>query len=163
MMKDTKAVLDGNPRHTGTPLRLKASTIAEYVGRHMPSAHRGALPYGLPGVLVLFGNDGFATDQRTKREVETVTQSLRLLGAEDLEFGTDKAGDSWAIIATLPEFPVHTAVRDVADLAWDVWYSAGDFRKRGTIGRVQRRIAHQVIAQAGPVTAWRLPEAELAG
>jgi hypothetical protein len=82
----------------------EAARAANYISEHNFSAHRGAIPWRQQGVVAIFGNDGYATDDRSKREVELVRQKLPVIRAQELGFGVDSTkGYSWVMLTTLPE------------------------------------------------------------
>ena len=48
-------------------------------------------------ICLIFGNDGFATDARSQREVATVVRKLVEMEIEILGFGVESTGHTWAI------------------------------------------------------------------
>ena len=60
--------------------------------------HRGAAPSELPGITVLFGNDGLADNQRAMDGLADVRAYLAANGIEELGFATNPVGYSWAML-----------------------------------------------------------------
>jgi hypothetical protein len=61
------------------------------------AAHRGAVPWR-KGIIAIFGNDGYSSDERTKKEVAWLRQNLADLHAEEVAFATDEEGYSWVLL-----------------------------------------------------------------
>jgi hypothetical protein len=78
----------------------KARAAAEFVGHCLFHRHRGAFDCG--DKVVLFGNDGYDVDARSRKEVELVRSGLEAMGVEAAGFGTGFSEDggnwSWAIV-----------------------------------------------------------------
>jgi hypothetical protein len=82
----------------------EAVRAANQISVHNLSGHRGALRWRRAGVVAIFGNDGYAIDDRSKHEVELVRRKLQVIRADELGFGVDSTrGYSWALLTTLPE------------------------------------------------------------
>src|SRR3954454_13416985 len=113
-----------------------AIEAATFVCEHLMAAHRGAMPWRHPGFAVLFGNDGYATDDpRSCLEVEAVRERLRGRGIEELGFGLEPdEGYSWAMIVRGDD------VRFLFDAVWQSWPDASG---------IQHRIALDEIAAHG--------------
>jgi hypothetical protein len=78
----------------------EARRAANHFSENHFEAHRGAMPWETLGVSVVFGNDGFATDSKTKREVELVRAALSYLGIAELGLGvSDEDASTWALLA----------------------------------------------------------------
>jgi hypothetical protein len=86
--------------------RVEAVRAAEYVHKHLFSAHRGAILW-CPYTTAIFGNDGYdpqptsmeiAKDNRAKMEVTALRNRLHDLQHAELAFGLDKSGYSWAML-----------------------------------------------------------------
>lgn len=83
------------------------------------SAHRGA--WKVPGKrreCVVFGNDGFSSDVRSRIEVVRLVQELERLDVKIKGFGVSKDGGySWALRVVFND-------ADLLDrLVWNVWFS----------------------------------------
>ncbi len=77
-----------------------AKAAAEFVGHCLFHRHRGVLDCN--DKAVLFGNDGYDLDPRSRKEVELVRSGLKAMGLEAHGFGTGYSTDggkgSWAIV-----------------------------------------------------------------
>jgi hypothetical protein len=77
-----------------------AKAAAEFVGRCLFHRHRGVLDCG--DKVVLFGNDGYDSDARSRKEAELVRSGLEAMGLKAHGFGTgypDEDGNgSWAVV-----------------------------------------------------------------
>ena len=73
-----------------------AKAAAEFAGGCLFHRHRGVHDCG--DKVVLFGNDGFQTDQRSQEEVELIKRYLRDRKLEVSEFSPCQEGYSWAIV-----------------------------------------------------------------
>ena len=78
----------------------------------MFSAHRGAFPSRVVGHTVIFGNDAYTSDGRTRAEVAKLRDYLGAKGIQEVGFGTgDVEGYTWAMIVRSGDSPaLHTAV-----------------------------------------------------
>jgi hypothetical protein len=77
-----------------------AKAAADFVGRCLFDQHRGVLDCG--DKVVLFGNDAYDSDPRSRKEVELVRSGLEAMGLQAHGFGTgypDEDGNgSWAVV-----------------------------------------------------------------
>lgn len=82
-----------------TDWNLEAKKVAEYVGTNLFEAHRGALAKP-NGIVVVFGNDGYESGDRAKREVETVRKVLPTKdpSSTELGFGVCDGGYTWVLL-----------------------------------------------------------------
>src|SRR4051794_7601014 len=94
-----------------------ASEAATFVNTNLMPAHRGAMPWRQLGISVVFGNDGYCTDDpRSRHEVKLVREMLRRRGIEELGFGLDPMeGYSWAMIVRSHD------VEFLLDAVWQSW------------------------------------------
>jgi hypothetical protein len=135
----------------------KAAAWVESITVSLMEAHRGAF-FPEPGVLILFGNDGYATDARSQGEVEYVRKRLPDFEAKELGFATDKDGGySWAMLVQLPAagegaqirlFGSETVRERFTNLIWDGWDAAGgnsDPEDKASFRRLQQSIARRVL------------------
>ena len=102
-------------------LSHQATIAADAVAEQHFDVHRGAmtteLHFGEPAI-VLFGNDSYARDERTRRQVELVRDALVRYGIRILGFGVDtEESYSWAIL-------VDSEDEDLGDLVWAAWAEA---------------------------------------
>lgn len=79
----------------------KADVIAEKISMNLCDIHRGVLVLKSDELLA-FGNDGYNTDERSKREVEEVSVWLSNKGYTVSGFGLNLDGDTWCILAAPP-------------------------------------------------------------
>ena len=117
-------------------------------------AHRGAIPWGNLGVVVVFGNDSYTKDERARREVEFVREFLRTEGLTELGFGVDSdEGYSWAMIVdTNFTPPLFYAV-------WEAWGRASGADMQDAVTVSQTGIALMACMNAGPLDPSRHPSA----
>ncbi|MCS6851580.1 MAG: hypothetical protein NZ700_10490 [Gemmataceae bacterium] len=82
--------------------RMSASDLAAYARKKLSNIHRGSLVIHCTGdgsmVVGVFGNDNYAADRNTRREVEKVRQQLRDANLEELGFGLAPDCSSWALL-----------------------------------------------------------------
>ena len=105
--------------------------VANYAQRLLGQYERGA--YECEDRIVVFGNDNYTGDARTRREVELMQKVLTEYGLSDNELGLSEDGRSWAIV-TIPH-PDH--IFDPHDLKLelgDCWIAAckEHWQQRGT-------------------------------
>lgn len=60
--------------------------------------HRGATHWEHAGVTVVFGNDGYVENQRSRDDVLRVREYLAAMGIEELGFAVGEDGYSWAML-----------------------------------------------------------------
>ncbi len=85
------------------------------ISRDSFQSHRGVSDTGKAGYLVLYGNDGYSQDPRTRLEVDLVRAWLKNARVYEVGFGLDPAdGYTWAMI-------VHNARGDDEKLACHLW------------------------------------------
>lgn len=94
---------------------------AWFVGEHHHHVHRGASTIDDDFEedeceCLVFGNDGFKSDVRVRREVAHVAARLEQLGIPILGFGVAPRGYSWAMRVRFED-------RELMNLLiWDVWF-----------------------------------------
>jgi hypothetical protein len=124
---------------------LEAARAANFISEHNFSAHRGAMRWRQRAVVAIFGNDGYAIDDRSKREVELVRQKLPVIRARELGFGVDSTkGYSWVMLTTLPEGA------NVKFLEWfvcDIGYECGFRSTRAPLPIADTTLAKHRVAQ----------------
>ena len=126
----------------------RAADAAAIISDYCNEAHRGAMRYWHSSsdetfCVALFGNDGFTKqpdsspviDARTKAYVHNLYAGLaNLLPEGAVEFGTDKEGYSWVILAHFPRHDDHDDFQDEDadddamvdfwnDIVWNQWQS----------------------------------------
>ncbi len=69
---------------------------AEFVSKCLFHRHRGVLD--LDDKVVIFGNDGYAKDERSRREVDLMRRELAKLELTPSGFSVCADGYSWAMI-----------------------------------------------------------------
>jgi hypothetical protein len=110
----------------------EAAAVANYVGDNMFEAHRGAMSWRQVGIAVVFGNDCYADDDRTKEEVFLLREALSQVGAKVLGFGVDTSeGYSWAMIVEPPDNV------NVPFLNRMIWQISVDLRIHGSAYQAQ--------------------------
>jgi hypothetical protein len=115
----------------------EAVAMSRHVGTHMFSAHRGAMPWRQTGISVVFGNDDYADDPRSKDEVSKVKDWLTERNIKMLGFGIDPDdGYSWAMLVETSD------IRMLNDLVWSSWDDG-----QGSVSQYQ--IAGSAIAEYG--------------
>lgn len=103
-----------------------AVTAADYIKAFHYPIHRGVFEIDLG--FIVFGNDGYTGDNRTKREVQIVRERLKALGLPEPEFGVDSSeGWTWALVffpvkafhASPPEF--RRLIEAANEIVWESW------------------------------------------
>jgi hypothetical protein len=128
---------------------------ANYLHEEHFESHRGAVLWE-PGVVVIFGNDGYSQDERTRKEVELVREKLRAAKIKEIGFGTDTAegGYTWALLVEVDDDKYQTEAgqklhrvmltNSFFDLVWDAWsvaYPTGDRQDDDDFKQAQKMIA----------------------
>jgi hypothetical protein len=136
-----------------------ARRLAAKIGRDLFQAHRGVLSRS-DGRLVIFGNDGYQQDQRSRQEVELLRRKLCDSGFTEEDFGTDPTdGYTWVLIVVPPKahsddraavaFTLLYCAAEAEDMLWDAWLTAcasTDSSNHEGFAAVQRGIAEGAIA-----------------
>jgi hypothetical protein len=89
----------------------------------MIAVFRGAMPWRIEGVTLIFGNDGYERDQRSKDEVAKVRRFLAENGIEELGFATSPEGYSWAMLVRSDDDD------RLNDVVWAAWPDADETQK----------------------------------
>jgi hypothetical protein len=131
----------------------EAIQAANYLHQEHFEAHRGAVLWE-PGVVVIFGNDGYLQDERTRKEVEVVREKLRATNIKEIGFGTDTAEDgyTWALLVEVDEYQTEAGQKfhrvmltgSFFDLVWDAWsiaYPTDDPQDDDDFKQAQKLIA----------------------
>lgn len=97
-----------------------ARVAADFTGTFLMSQHRGVLDCG--DHFVIFGNDGYTDDPRSRREAEIVLEYLK---DDSPVLGVSDDGYAWAIVVTDYQRPTFDSER-LRKVVWDAWMSACD-------------------------------------
>jgi len=130
-----------------------ARELANEIGEHLFEAHRGATHSAdYIETFVVFGNDGYSEDERSKKEVEFLRSFVEKDDALHwLGFSTAEDGYSWVALIE------HEAVDliNIENAVWAAWGRACDPEHDDTAVSgyefVQRSIAHSAIARYCPI------------
>jgi hypothetical protein len=77
----------------------EAKRIANYVRTQHAEQHRGVIPLKDPGISVLFGNDDYADDMRTREQVRLLFQDAYETHVDILGFAVDdEKGAAWSLV-----------------------------------------------------------------
>jgi hypothetical protein len=95
-----------------------ASVGAEFVSKLLFPLHRGVLDCG--DHFVIFGNDGYKDDPRSRREAEIILQHFH---EESPILGTNEDGYSWAIVLTDYQRSRFDR-KKLEKLVWEAWATA---------------------------------------
>jgi hypothetical protein len=79
-----------------------ATSVAQYLRGSGLSVSRGTAFVQFSGdgekILVVFGHEGGAEEDCPASVIESVRSQLRVVGAEELGFGTSEDGRAWALV-----------------------------------------------------------------
>jgi hypothetical protein len=110
----------------------EAVQAANYLHEKHFELHRGAVLWE-PGVVAIFGNDGYLQEERTRKEVDIVRKKLQAARLKEVAFGTDsvEGGYTWALLFEVAGEEYQTQVgrkfhrvmltNSFFDLVWDAW------------------------------------------
>jgi hypothetical protein len=115
-----------------------ATDLALYARTKLFETHRGAVLVRRTSdgnvVAAVFGNDNYAFDGRSRREVELIRQQIRKGSLAELGFGLSTDGYSWAILVEADQhtcqtvvgkaFQVEMARATLEEAVWDAWRRA---------------------------------------
>jgi hypothetical protein len=97
-----------------------AHVAAEFASCFLMNQHRGVVDCG--DHFVIYGNDGYKNDPRSRREAEMVVEELAdgnpVLGVSD-------EGYTWAVVVTDYRRPTFDPER-LAKMVWNAWMLACD-------------------------------------
>jgi hypothetical protein len=98
----------------------QANIAAEFAGSFLMHRHRGVIDCG--DQFVIYGNDGYSIDARSRREAELVVEELAdgnpVLGISD-------EGYTWAVVVTDYQRPTFDPER-LNKMVWNAWMLACD-------------------------------------
>src|SRR5262245_7171293 len=109
-----------------TDWNAEAQKTANYVHESMFQAHRGAMAWH-NGIIIAFGNDGYAKDPRSQQEVEYLRRRLADTFGAPLELGFGVSGDyTWAMILLhcSPAYEIEETAEWVHAVVWNGWMLA---------------------------------------
>jgi hypothetical protein len=96
---------------------MSAKTWADYCAREMHNCHRGA--FSIDGTTVVFGNDGYGTDERSRLVLDLLRQDLDDLQLRELGFAASADGYTWAVLVEGDHAPeLFSLVWEVAGIAY---------------------------------------------
>ncbi|HVU88209.1 MAG TPA: hypothetical protein VHD36_12895 [Pirellulales bacterium] len=104
----------------------EAIRVANYIARHIVDLQRGALVWH-QGIIVAFGTDGYATDEKSKDVVQLLTQIVDIPAwkTERLAFGTNDeldAGRTWVLLLDPAQSDDVVGLVESLDTAiWATW------------------------------------------
>lgn len=101
--------------------RRTATQWANYISENLFEHHRGAHFDDTDGVYILFGNDGYTQDDRSKEEVNFVRKNLSLFGATEVDFGLNDGvedGYTWVMLIDIPTETDCYQLEALVDLGW---------------------------------------------
>ena len=96
-------------------------------------------------MAVAFGNDGYATDARSKQEVEAVRRLLEYYGGRELEFATTNDGYSWGLVCELTQDLDPKKLEVVQWIVWD------DLSRQKAKGKPQNSTGTPVRSKSRPL------------
>jgi hypothetical protein len=101
--------------------RSPADIAADFANQFLMHRHRGVI--NCDSYYVIFGNDGYATDQRSRKECADVWRRLRQHHDTETGFSSDRM--TWAIVLTDHSQSLFDEV-ELDHLVWDTWMSVCD-------------------------------------
>jgi hypothetical protein len=126
-----------------------AGLVADEVTERLFHHHRGAYA-DEGGGIVVFGNDGFAKDHRSRREVAHVVGVCLHLGLDLEAFGVCGEGCTWALVVSCPsEESVEAITAVLHQETFAAWFEASGVPvSRGPMWAVRQFIRSRT-ARAG--------------
>lgn len=98
----------------------QAIIAAEFANACLMHKHRGVIDCDT--CFVIFGNDGYAVDQRSRKEAAEVWGALK---QHDIQFGLSSDGNTWAFVVT-DHSQSHFDREELEDLVWTTWMCVCD-------------------------------------
>ena len=93
----------------------QAVIAADFANAFLMHRQRGVID--CDNYFVIFGNDGYVIDQRSRREAAEVWGALR---QHEMQFGLSKDGNTWAFVLTYHS-QSHFDRQELEDLVWTTW------------------------------------------
>lgn len=100
--------------------KSNADLAADFAQTFLMHRHRGVINCG--SYFILFGNDGFSKDQRSRKESADVWGRLRQY---DTESGLSSDGNTWTLILTDHSRTLFDE-EELEQLVWDTWITVCD-------------------------------------
>ena len=100
--------------------RPVADLAADFAEAFLMHRHRGVI--NCDDHFILFGNDGYANDLRSRREAEIVREGL---AGHKPQLGQSFNGSTWAIVLTDHSREKYEE-EELNQLVWDAWMEACD-------------------------------------
>jgi hypothetical protein len=132
---------------------MSLQRVANFIGNELHQAHRGVI-YLARGDFLAFGNDGYDTDERAKREVEAVRSSI---AGQATEVGFASSGDgyTWAMLLRTAKACATNAGREafrtfLTMAMWKSWLGDNPHPVDAPFMAIQGAIAEEAIATAWP-------------
>jgi hypothetical protein len=127
-------------------------------------AHRGVFWWQQKKrVAVVFGNDGYRQDNRSRLEVEALRRLLAHWGGKELGFATDsETGYSWALACELTgKLTPHV----VEGVLWRVWHDLSSQKEEGRkLGLDEAACHERLVLNWDEIKGWladqRFPSAQ---
>ncbi len=129
-------------------MKIDVQKIVDRLRGECFEVHRGAFWWDEGRrVAVAFGNDGYSTDEKARREVAAVRQLLVEQEGRELGFATDSEdGYCWALACELPADLDPAALESVL---WDAWLSQCEAPEKGLFRSYQSQVAGAVLERHG--------------
>lgn len=126
-----------------------ASEMARYVYDEMFDAHRGVIETNIAGVWAAFGNDGYPSDVRSQREVESLRKCLLSNGSQFLALAVHN-DYTWVVLFK----PANGMTKDdIIAVLWDAWINDHQGDIADCFRHVQANIAQNRINNVGSLAA----------
>lgn len=103
-----------------SPDHTPAEIAAEFASRFLMHRHRGVI--NCDSYYVIFGNDGFSEDHRSRKESHDLMRRFR---GHDLKFGLSGDRHTWAIVLTDHTKTLYQE-EELDHIVWDVWMEVCD-------------------------------------
>ena len=141
MKKKKEQESDKELKQTNRELTPAATAAAEFFCQCLCHRHRGVV--NCDDKVLIYGNDCYADDPRSRREVELLIQRLKQLEIFKHEFGLSSDGNTWALLIRNyrgDDIPMDDLVTMVTD-AWVIACEEQRTRERdgGQDGRNQKQ------------------------
>ena len=103
-----------------SPDRSPADIAANFANEFLMHRHRGVI--NCDSYVIIFGNDGWETDQRSRKEMADVWGKLR---QHDPEGGWSNDKTTWALVLTDHSRSLFNE-EELDHIVWDVWMEVCD-------------------------------------
>jgi hypothetical protein len=128
---------------------LDVQSIVDRIYNDCHEAHRGAFWWDRPRrIAVAFGNDGYATDARSQREVAELRKMLAGGRSREIGFATAAEGYSWALACDLADSGLRPSTLDLC--LWMSWYDDDPLApEHAAFTKLQKHIAEMALERNG--------------